>query len=444
MNRILIFKVIIVLTFFGTTLQKKGNCQSYELIGIIGKHLVKIDIITGQATDIGILDSTYVPYRQMTYDPFQDKVYAISNPGINPLLVSINPYTAAVQAIGPVDIIMPFQDIDRIESLAFNEFDSTLYAVGHEAPSSFFSFRIMAVDTATGGATHIANLSNTCQNDADGMVFYNGVGYILDGCPAPPVGFYSLNPNVGVASYIGTSTVVTNNNISVDPSSGIFYATHSVNRLLYTISPINASTVLIGTTHQSTDFDGELISALAFIPISPLAIEPSLSLIGEVQSNQVVKLFCSLLEPLQQGIYRIFRRIDKEDFELISTLESSSFNIEGQLEYIDHVVKSGWITYQVRFEDENGNKIFSNQVELYVEKSGIQIFPNPALDYLRWSPKDIKGIQAHIIDIQGRLIENRIVNNSQLDISFLPSGIYSLVLRSNKGILLARRIFVKE
>ena len=74
------------------------------------------------------------------------------------------------------------------------------------------------------------------------------------------------------------------------------------------------------------------------------------------------------------------------------------------------------------------------------EGGQIRIYPNPASTILV-----IEGIiqeaQIIIFDIQGSLVLKREIDGTVIDISNLPSGVYSIVLESNNEII--KRKFVK-
>jgi len=69
-------------------------------------------------------------------------------------------------------------------------------------------------------------------------------------------------------------------------------------------------------------------------------------------------------------------------------------------------------------------------------RNNINIFPNPTSDYFNIeSLSKMNIIAVEIMNIQGRLIENRVINKTKqtIDISNLPSGVYILKIQTEKG-----------
>lgn len=419
--------------------------QQYELFGIIGKHFVRIDIQTGQAFSIGVLDSTHMPYRHMTYDPYEDKIYAISDPAGNPKLVTIDRYSLHVQNIGLIDAINPTTDLDLVEALSFNSVDSVLYACGHESPSNTSSSRIMVVDTITANATIISNLSATCQSnsDADALVFYNGGAYVLDRC-ASTTRFYTLDVFTGIVSFIGASNQLTGGGLAVDPLSGVFYGINYFTRRLYLISSVNGNATLIGSTHQSTDFDGEGISALVFAPVTPLPVGQKVFLKGDQIDDQYVKLNIRSRLSLEGGTLELFRQRKGEENEVIYSHTFGDNLVRTHTwTYVDRSPYKGNQIYKIRFTDLLGTETMSNQLEILTDNLRYDIFPNPVSDILR-----LEGILAEhtmiIYDTNGVLVRKHRVVNSELDLSELPNGLYYLLLiKSESGEIVLQEKLIK-
>ncbi len=101
--------------------------------------------------------------------------------------------------------------------------------------------------------------------------------------------------------------------------------------------------------------------------------------------------------------------------------------------YIDDVVISGCA---------NGNNRNEEEVEIFAEEiakvsiSGMNLFPNPANNYLNveYTSTDIADVQLFVIDMTGKVIQQRIINETigeqrvQLDINQLSSGFYFVQL----------------
>ena len=102
--------------------------------------------------------------------------------------------------------------------------------------------------------------------------------------------------------------------------------------------------------------------------------------------------------------------------------------------YIDDVVISGCA---------NGNNRNGEEIEVFTEEemtrvniSSMNLFPNPANNYLNveYTSTDMTDVQLFVIDISGKVIQQRIMNETigeqrvQLDINQLSSGFYFVQL----------------
>lgn len=75
-------------------------------------------------------------------------------------------------------------------------------------------------------------------------------------------------------------------------------------------------------------------------------------------------------------------------------------------------------------------------------KDIIQIYPNPAKDYLLLDFGDIKEEKSiQIFDLQGREVkdEKKVIDTkTQINVSTLPKGVYLLDIKSSKGVVRRR------
>lgn len=76
----------------------------------------------------------------------------------------------------------------------------------------------------------------------------------------------------------------------------------------------------------------------------------------------------------------------------------------------------------------------TNVNELQIVESNLKVYPSPTSNYLNLEgPKEDYSLQ--ILNIQGKLFHERknINGNQKIDVSFLPSGLYFINLKNNKG-----------
>ncbi|MEM7038530.1 MAG: hypothetical protein AAF570_16215, partial [Bacteroidota bacterium] len=215
--------------FFGTAL----NAQPLVLYGAIDNHLVTVNTSTGQATSVGTFSAALSPLGNLTYHPGTGQLLALANVTTNPTLVSLDRNTGAATIIAPVVLTPPGRASELAEGLAYNPADGLLYGSLDTIapPSNFFSRRLVTIDPATGVATKVADISGTCQAEADAMAWGNGTLYITDGCPNPNI-LYTANATTGAATQIGVTGVLGIGDMTFDPNSGQLYGYNS-NRELH-------------------------------------------------------------------------------------------------------------------------------------------------------------------------------------------------------------------
>jgi hypothetical protein len=110
-------------------------------------------------------------------------------------------------------------------------------------------------------------------------------------------------------------------------------------------------------------------------------------------------------------------------------------------QYIDTDVKNGRNFYRVMAQDEFGNQIYSNIVNVAVAMEGQQslafVYPNPAestlyLDILKDVPSN-EFVRVEMLQSNGRLMRTWNMAGSQvqdkIDLTGLPNGLYFLRIR---------------
>ncbi len=76
------------------------------------------------------------------------------------------------------------------------------------------------------------------------------------------------------------------------------------------------------------------------------------------------------------------------------------------------------------------------------ELSKLDLFPNPATDFLQWNYKGTQPIYFEIYHIEGRLVKSGIINENQgvTNVSGLNSGVYNILLKTEKAVEVRRWI----
>ena len=74
----------------------------------------------------------------------------------------------------------------------------------------------------------------------------------------------------------------------------------------------------------------------------------------------------------------------------------------------------------------------------------LKIFPNPAQDVINIESENLEGqLHYNIVDVEGRIIEERDLDGNTIDVSGLASGVYMLKLQTENGAVETRK-FVKK
>jgi hypothetical protein len=227
------------------------------LYGIIGNHLVTIDQTTGNATEVGIINTSGA--TAMTYDPYRDVLYCLANSTTDPKLITIDRTTAETALVGPIELAGHDPGfLTFVESLAFNPADRFLYGTAGTYPISSMLLRI---DPATGNATQIASISGTTENDGDSLVFINDTLYVVD---SPDSVLFTVNLSTGAAIYIG-DIGYNNAKLAYNPETQTLFGAPSLERLLIEISPTTGQGAEIGQTHTPEEFEGTYLHTMAVV-----------------------------------------------------------------------------------------------------------------------------------------------------------------------------------
>ena len=72
----------------------------------------------------------------------------------------------------------------------------------------------------------------------------------------------------------------------------------------------------------------------------------------------------------------------------------------------------------------------------------INLYPNPASDFIEITGIQLENVEANLFDIQGREIDNIILNSNRIDVSNLATGVYILKLKS--GVKTFKKRIIKK
>lgn len=256
------------------SIQINANAQSDKLFGLIGEYLVEVDILTGEATEIGQIDSIYLRISGFTYEPNLQKILAVSDFDTSPKLISIDPSNGNVQEVGTIFQEDPFVELKWIESLTYNHVNGLLYGAGNETGQP--SNKIFTIDPQTGKATIADDLvTNTCEGgDVDALLASQTTSYATDGCfGMNEIQLYTINLNNGGTSFVNSIPFDTYIFLTaINLTNGDFYLASPVNgieRNLFKYSISDGQIELIGETHDDNEFNGGYLTRLTFASVNP-------------------------------------------------------------------------------------------------------------------------------------------------------------------------------
>jgi len=250
-------------------LQFNAHAQTDKLYGLIGQHLVDVDLTTGEATEIGQIDDAYQEISGFTFEPNLQKILAVSDFKTSPKLISIDPNDASVIEIGEIYQDDPFVDLNWIESLTYNHSDGMLYGAGNENGQP--SHKIFTINSQTGKA-NIKNytVTNTCESgDVDGLLSSQTTSYAIDGCfNINQNQLYTIDLNNGNTSFVNSVLFDTHFlTTAINLTNGDFYLRSNDDnnkRNLFKYSITDGQITLMGEIHEENEFGSNFLSRLAF------------------------------------------------------------------------------------------------------------------------------------------------------------------------------------
>lgn len=387
-----------------------GFAQSSTLYGVIGNELVSISTTTGLATSVGAFNNSLTPLGNLAYHDGLGVLFGIANVTSTPNLVSLNPATGQATVVAPLILMPSGTPVGLQEGLAYNPQDGLLYGSLDtlSPPTSFVSHIWVTIDPATGFATKIADITGTCNDEADAMDWMNGSMFILDGCPNPNI-LYKLNTTNGAANQLGITGVQGVGDFAYQASTGLMFGYNS-NRQLFTIDTTSAAISVIGNTHTAADFAGQFMRGIAFVPgvLSRELIE--LRAWADKGGNRIY--WEMSLEVGEE--YAIERSTDTEFFHEVGRLRGNQKVGEGKYEFIDqhpHNSQEAVVFYRIKTWLPDGKESLSPTVEVRRKGEVDQlqnIWPNPVESgrnvHIEYHSESSQVLRIRIIDLLGRTI----------------------------------------
>lgn len=269
------------------------------------------------------------------------------------------------------------------------------------------------------GATDVGLGDDIYQNSGS-MTITTSIVEDCDNCSATPT--YTSDPNVGPANTCG-------NHIYFNPqapSDAIGNGTAPGGSI--------PSDDICGNTRASFDIGA---SESVTLPVELLSFEA-------VPSDDGNLLTWETATELNNKGFHPQRSQDARNWENLGFIEGNgTTSIPRQYRFTDTESLIGINYYRLRQVDFNGDFVHSEIQEVAVEVGdAFQIFPNPTQGPLAivGATEDILNIK--VWDLQGRVVKEQQGSTSEINLSALPAGMYSLAIQTKKG--LVSRKLIKE
>jgi hypothetical protein len=110
-------------------------------------------------------------------------------------------------------------------------------------------------------------------------------------------------------------------------------------------------------------------------------------------------------------------------------------------ELLDHQAPQGLSYYRLRMVDRDGSLEYSHIVTAWRSVGRLLVYPDPALDILRWQGPTAARIE--VLDALGQVVINTTTNGEELSVTGLDAGTYTLRFWSGDGTMIGTARFVK-
>ncbi len=168
-------------------------------------------------------------------------------------------------------------------------------------------------------------------------------------------------------------------------------------------------------------FQSSSISVVAIDPFNALLPVELISFDVITLSNQTSKLQWQTAVEINNEGFDIERKCDTT---LWNTLATVLPVIDGKYTFIDHNPFQGINYYRLKQVDFDGTYTYSPIKSVYIEKTKLEIYPNPVRSrlFIQGDP----GTFFQVFDCHGKKYKDGIVKDRSIDMTDLPSGFYVL------------------
>jgi len=168
-----------------------------------------------------------------------------------------------------------------------------------------------------------------------------------------------------------------------------------------------------------------------------------LNFTGAKQSN-IIQLNWQTTNEINTSYFNIQRSTDALHFTTVGVVKANNRNVINSYIYPDNIagLSAEELYYRLQEVDIDGRLQYSDIVAIKMDntKTGISIYPNPAISYVNIisdKPEDLNGAILTIVDMAGKvtLKQTLLANNQQqINISTLAKGMYIVHILKASGV----------
>jgi len=145
--------------------------------------------------------------------------------------------------------------------------------------------------------------------------------------------------------------------------------------------------------------------------------------------------------------FMIERMVSEDRYVSVGTVDAAG-NSQSVRSYrfMDPITAPGTHVYRLRIDDLNGEQSYSPTVAITRNTNDVAIWPNPVSDVMTWSDPEGSAVEAHVLDVHGRLVLSVDARSAQLagpGLAALAPGTYTFLLIDDQGGIVGKARFVK-
>jgi hypothetical protein len=181
---------------------------------------------------------------------------------------------------------------------------------------------------------------------------------------------------------------------------------------------------------QVTYPNGTVVTSSAVLPIK-------LKSFNGKHIDNVNQLSWSTSSEVNTNNFEIEKSLNSKDFKAIGKMNATgNSNITQQYNFTDANLNNATVSYyRLKMNDNNGAFAYSNTIKVSsVVKGSVSLYPNPTKTSVNIAGSQMKQIT--VTNILGKVVLQQTlnsVNNTVLNVSTLPKGIYNINIKNNDG-----------